>query len=132
MNIFEAASRKGLLFGSNQGQLDVSDLWLLPLKSVTGTSLDSVAKSVNKELKLSSEESFVDTKSPTNTELELKMEIVKHIITVKLDEKGAKEKAAATRSRNDQIRKLIADKKNDELGSLSITDLEAMLEGDKA
>lgn len=84
MNLFEIATRKKFRFPSQKGQLNVEQLWDLPLTSKTGPNLDDVAKTVNRELKEQAEESFVET-STNGRKLELQqmLDTVVHIIEAK-------------------------------------------------
>ena len=64
---FEKASRIRLRFDTPQGSLTVEDLWQLPLTSRTGrANLDDIAKSLNRQLKETAEESFVVKNNKTN------------------------------------------------------------------
>lgn len=79
--MFEKASRVKLRYSTNRGVLSVEDLWDLSLEQ-----LDPIAINLNKRLKESQTESFIKTRTKDATELELKFNIVKHIIDVKLQE----------------------------------------------
>lgn len=71
-----------------RGMINVIDLWDLSL-----TNLDSVFKTLNAEVKKSEEESLLNTKSKEDEEISNKIEIVKYIVDVKLDEKKKREDA---------------------------------------
>ena len=71
-----------------RGMINVIDLWDLSL-----TNLDSVFKTLNAEAKKSEEESLLNTKSKEDEEISNKIEIVKYIVGVKLDEKKKREDA---------------------------------------
>ena len=71
MNNFEKATRLRLRFETSRGNLNVEDLWRLPL-----AELDKLAIALNKQLKESSEESFIKAKSKDNKLLELPFAIV--------------------------------------------------------
>ena len=87
MNIFEQATRRAIRFESAKGDLSVEQLWDLPLQSRNQFDLDTVAKTVNRQLNAVTEESFVSVReNPAKETLSLKLEIVKHIISVKLQE----------------------------------------------
>ena len=122
MNIFERASRGKTRFQSVKGWLSVEDLWDLSL-----THLDTIAKGVNKALKAESEESFISTKSEKNTELELQLDILKHVIASKLAQEEINKKSAETRARKERIEALIIEKKEKQLGEKSVEELEAQL-----
>lgn len=122
INLFEQASRLKLRFQTAKGLLSIEDLWDLPL-----TNLDTLYKSLNKQVKETEEESFIEVKSSANEKLEVMFEIVKHIIKVKLASfqtaKVAKENAA----KKAQILELIHQKKNESLASMPVEELEKML-----
>jgi hypothetical protein len=127
--MFEKATRQQLRFNSKKGLLSVEDLWTLPLKaSGTSVDLDEVAKIVHKELKDSEEVSFVAPVTSSNTAAQLKMDIVKHIISVKLAEQAAAQKARETKEKKQMIMQIIAQKQNDALANSSVEDLQKMLD----
>ena len=127
--MFEKATRQQLRFNSKKGLLSVEDLWTLPLKaSGTSVDLDDVAKIVHKELKESEEVSFVAPVTSSNTAAQLKMDIVKHIIAVKLAEQDAAEKARETKEKKQMIMQIIAEKQNQALANSSVEDLQKMLD----
>lgn len=120
-NIFEQASRLKLRFETTKGLLSVEDLWQLSLQS-----LDTIAKAVNRKLKEVAEESFIPTPIRTNSasaELQLKLDLLKHVITT-LD---AETKAKLARSKRQadlaQLRQLAAAKTNEALASQSLEDI---------
>ena len=82
--LFENATREKVRFETSRGVISVEDVWDLPLQSKNGFDLDSIAKDVNRQLKASGEESFVKPTTAGDSVLELKLEIIKHIIKVKL------------------------------------------------
>lgn len=122
MNLFEQASRQKLRFQTSKGLLPTEDLWDLPL-----TNLDTLAKSLNKQVKETEEESFIEVKSSANEKLEVMFEIVKHIIKVKLDEKEAARIAKENTAKKTQILELIHQKKNESLANMPVEELEKML-----
>ncbi len=120
--MFEVASKLKLRFKTSIGSLSTEDLWDLTLPS-----LDALAKSLNKEVKEESEESFIKSKSKANEILELKFEIVKHVIKVKLEEAEAKKTLAEKKARKAYITEILNKKKDEALSSKSIEELEAEL-----
>lgn len=122
MNIFEQASRLKLTFSTNKGQLSVEHLWDLSLDS-----LDTLAKGVNRELKASEEESFVKTRTKANTELVLRLEILKRVIEVKLQEQEDKKNRAAKRAQLDTLEQLRDNKALQELQNLSLEEINARI-----
>ena len=121
-NIFEFASRNKVRFPF-KGMISVEDLWDLSL-----TNLDSIYKTLNKQVKQSEEESLLSTKASVDTELEVQIAIVKHIVSVKLAEKEAAEKASIKKAQKQKIMSIIATKENEALQNSSIDDLKKMLD----
>lgn len=129
MNIFEVATRKKLRFSSVKGELTVEQLWDLPLLILSSTrdvkaDLDTIARGINTELKGVSEESFVAVKpDPRKADLETKLEVVKHIIGVKLTEKAAAEKKAENAEKRRKLLDALASKEDQALATLSKDDI---------
>ena len=121
-NIFEYAVRNKLRFPF-KGMISVEDLWDLPL-----SNLDSIYKILNKQVKQSEEESLLTTKTNVDKELEVQIAIVKHIVSVKLEEKEAREKAAAKEAQKQKIMSIIATKEDEALRNSSVDDLRKMLD----
>lgn len=121
-NIFEYAVRNKVRFPF-KGMISVEDLWDLSL-----TNLDSIYKTLNKQVKQSEEESLLSTCANVNTELEVKIAIIKHIVSVKLTEKENAEKAAAKKAQKQKIMSIIATKENEALQNSSIEELNKMLD----
>ena len=121
-NIFEFAVRNKLRF-PYKGLITVEDLFDLSL-----TNLDSIYKTLNKQVKQSEEESLLSTKASVDTELEVQIAIVKHIVSVKLAEKEAAEKASAKKVQKQKIMSIIAAKQDEALQNSSIDDLKKMLD----
>jgi spore cortex formation protein SpoVR/YcgB (stage V sporulation) len=124
MSLFEKAAKQKLRFNSSKGQLTVEDLFDLSL-----TSLDNIAKAVNRKLKDEVEESFIQKKSTASAELELQLDILKYIIEYKTSVEEANKKRAETVARKHQIEEILMRKKSQELEDLSVDELQAMLNG---
>ena len=121
-NIFEYAVRNKIRFPF-KGMISVEDLWDLSL-----INLDYIYKTLNKQVKQSEEESLLTTKTNIDTELEVQIAIVKHIVSVKLAEQEAREKEAAKKAQKQKIMSIIATKENEALQNSSIDDLKKMLD----
>ena len=121
-NIFEFASRNKVRFPF-KGMISVEDLWQLSVKE-----LDSMYKTWNKQVKQSEEESLLTPKSNVDTELEVQIASVKHIVSVKLAEKEAAEKTSAKKDQKQKIMSIIATKQDEALQNSSIDDLKKMLD----
>lgn len=121
-NLFEVATRKQYRF-HYKGMLSVEELWQLPLNG-----LDSVFKALNSQVKQATEESLLDNKTKEDEELTNKIEIVKHIVEVKLSEQSVKEGEKLRKERNQKIMSILAIKEEDELQNKSPEELRSMLE----
>lgn len=131
MEMFEVASRAKLRFESPKGQLGVEDLWDLPLTStVSGkANLDDVARTLHKQLKNDDNVSFVTVSNKSDPAVQLKFDIVKHIIDVRLEENKAAATERAKAEQKQKILGLIADREDDALKSLPLEELRKLLEG---
>ena len=129
MNLFEYATRNKIRFESVAGFITVEDLWDLKLTNGrSNMNLDSVAKSIARKLREMDEESFVEKSVNTGKRLlEIQLEIVKHIINVKITE--AEEASKRLVRAQERKRLLIAlDKKQEEkIDSMSEEDIEKRL-----
>ena len=121
-NIFEYAVRNKVRFPF-KGMISAEDLWDLSL-----TNLDSIYKTLNKQVKQSEEESLLKTKTSVDAELKVQIDIVKYIVSVKLAEQEAREKALAKKEKKQKIMSIIATKENEELQNSSVDELKKMLD----
>lgn len=124
--MFEKASRMKIRFNTDKGQLSVEDLWDLPLTSAKQVSLDQIARDINRELRETSELSFVLEKTKENELAELKFSVVKHIIDVRLAERKAKEDRAINQEKVRQIDEILRAKEADDLKGKSVEELKQM------
>jgi hypothetical protein len=122
MSIFEKASKAKLRFSTSRGQLSTEDLWDLSLES-----LDQIAVAIDKALETAGKKSFIGKRDTTNTTLELQLEILKHIIEVKLAEKDAKAKRVERNAQLAQLKELAASKSNEALQGKSLEEINKMI-----
>ena len=121
VNLFEVATKTRMRF-PYKGSISVEDLWDLSL-----TALDSVFKTLNAQVKQSKEESLLSMKSKEDEVLENQIEIVKYIVSVKLDEKAAREDALEKKEKKQKIMQIMATKQDEALQNASMEDLQKML-----
>lgn len=119
-NMFEVATRERFRFPF-RGLISVEDLWILPVKD-----LDSIFKVLNSELKQVKEESLLEIKTQKDQELDIKIEIVKYIVKIKLEEGQARANAKKKKEEKQKILELIASKRDENLQTKSIEELEKM------
>lgn len=121
--MFEKAARLKIRFETSRGVLSVEDLWDLPL-----SALDNIYKSLRRISKAASEESLLDTVSAEAGIVELKAEIVKHIVQVKLAENVERENEAANKAKKEKILEILSRKQDASLENMSEEDLRKMVE----
>ena len=128
MKMFEELTRKKARFETSKGEIDVEQLWDLPLEAKDNFDLDTVAKKIAKEIKDSEEGSFVKKSTDKNTFNKLKLEAVKHIIQVKLVEAEEKANAKFKKEQKNKILEILAKKQDSELEGKTPEELQKMLE----
>lgn len=121
-NIFEYATRNKLRYPF-KGVITTEDLWDLDVQQ-----LNDIFKTLKAEERKTKEESLLAEPSKKDAILTAKIDIIRHIVTVKLnDAKRAsfeKEKA----ERKQQLMSILADKQNEELKSKSAEEIQQMLD----
>lgn len=122
MNVFEYATRRKVRFPF-KGQVSTEDLWDLSLEN-----LDSIYKTLKAQVKAEQGESLLRKASPNDELLDVQIEIVTHIVNVKLAEREARQKDRERRERNARIKEIIAQKQDADLQSKSVEELEKMLD----
>ena len=105
-----------------RGMINVIDLWDLSL-----TNLDSVFKTLNAEAKKFDEESLLNTKSKEDEEISNKIEIVKYIVSVKLDEKKKREDAKKNAEMRQRLLEIKAKRQDAALENMSDEELDKAL-----
>jgi len=120
--MFETAVRTKMRFPF-RGIVSVEDLWDLSVRD-----LDSVFKVLNSQLKQTKEESLLDTRTREDKELDIKIEIVKHIVKVKLEEEDLRLKAKERKEQKQRILEILSAKQDESLQSKSEEELRAMLD----
>ena len=127
--MFEKAARLQLRFDSPKGPLTVEDLWNLPLTSVNPArpNLDEIARGLHKQLKSGEDVSFVLKEKKSDAVVQLKFDIVKHIIDVRLTEAEAAALVRSNAEKKQKIMALIADKQDEELKGKSLEELNALV-----
>lgn len=121
--MFEQATRLKLRF-AHKGNISCEDLW-----DLTVNDLDVIYKTLSKSKQSSGDEhSLLEKKSKDNEIVDLKLEIVKHVFTVKVEEKKTRENLAARALQKRKIQALIADKQDEELKGKSVEELNKLID----
>jgi hypothetical protein len=121
-NLFISAIRGKFRFPF-KGLVNVEDSFDMSVRD-----LDLVFKSLNSELKQVKEESLLDLKTQQDKELDMKIEIVKYIVSVKLEEESLRLKAKEKKEQKQKLLELLAEKQDESLKGKSIEEIKAMLE----
>jgi hypothetical protein len=125
--MFQKASRLKLRFIATTGHaFNVEDLWDMPLKSTRTVSLDALAMATHKRIKDSQEVSFVDEVQKDSTE-QLRLDILKHVISTKQAENAAIRKESEIKAERQRLMELIDRKQNEADESLSLDELNEKL-----
>lgn len=120
--MFIKASREKMRF-PYKGLATVEDLWDLSV-----TELDKIYKSLNAKTKQAQEESLLEVKTSEDETLTAQIEIIKYIVSVKLEEKKAAEMAKERKEQKQKIMSILASKQDEALQGKSIEELEKMLD----
>lgn len=130
-NIFEQASRQQLRFETIKGTLSVEDLWELPLTSTTGKAcLDGIAIALHKQLRASTDVvSFVDSTATQDPAVQLRFDLVKHIIETRKAENAEAANAKAKAETKQQILAALDRKRAGAIEAMSEEQLKQMLAG---
>lgn len=120
--MFEIATRNKFRF-PYKGMISVEDLWDLPL-----TALDSIYKTLNKQVKQDKEDSLLETRSKESEVVELQIAIVKYIVSTKQIEAAAKIAAKENADKRRRIMEIMANKQDEELMSKTVEELQKMLD----
>lgn len=125
-NHFLAASRCQLRFATTRGLITTEDLWQLSLKN-----LDAIAVSVDGELSKTSRKSFLENPDPkvdaAAKENELRMEILKEIISIRQEENKASLAESVRVRQKAFLKDLLEKKKIGAMESKTIEEIEAEL-----
>lgn len=119
--IFEVALRSKFRFPF-RGLISTEDLYDLPVES-----LDLIFKELNSQIKRVKEESLLGSKTLQDKELEMKIDIIKYIVTTKLEETEKRSKAKEIREQKQKVLEIISAKKDASLENKSVEELEKML-----
>lgn len=121
-NMFEFATRTKMRFPF-KGQISVEDLWDLRVED-----LDTVFKSLNKQIKQTKEESLLATKTTEDTILDTQIAIVKYIFDVKVQETNERLLEKERKEKRQKIMSILATKQEQELQNKSEEELQKMLD----
>lgn len=120
-DIFKNATKKKYRWNF-RGVCTVEDLWDLSVEN-----LDIIYKALKKQQKEADGESLLTTVSKEDKVLAEKIEIIKAIVTDKLNAAEKAKNAAKKRRENQRILEIMADKQDAALRDKTLEELQAML-----
>lgn len=120
--LFIKAARKKFRFEVARGLITVEDLFDLSLEA-----LDKVAVNVSNKIDAANGKSFISKRSASTADLDAQLEILKFVIETKQKEAEEKKERAEKAKRKEFLEELLAKKKADQLGSLSVEEIEKQL-----
>lgn len=126
MDLFLVASRMKCRFNSPSGPLMAEDLWDLPL-SGNRANLDDIAKDLNKQLKSTSEQSFVKPATTSSNEVQVKFDLVLFVIKTKMEERDQALTLSQKQADKQKIMEIIAWKKDKALEGKTLEELQALV-----
>jgi len=122
MSNFKLATRSKLRFQTSRGILSTEQLWDLSI-----SELDALAVSLEEAVEKSGRKSFVVKTTEKSKKSKLQFDIVLEILNTLMEEQDIATQASKVKRNNDKILALIARKKETELESMSVEDLEKLL-----
>lgn len=127
--MFEQASRMKLRFETERGSLSAEDLWDLPLTSSTGRlNLDEIALDLHGQLKGAAEVvSFVDEAAKGDPVVQLRFDLVKHVIDVRKKENAEALAAKDRQATKQRLMAALERKRDNKFETMSEEDLQAEL-----
>lgn len=120
--MFEKASREKFRY-PYKGSVSTEDLWDLSVEE-----LDSIYKTLNKQVKAVNEESLLSTKRKEDATLTSQIDIVKHIFTIKLTEAEERKNAKAKAEQKQKLFAILAQKQEAELYGKTPAEIQAMID----
>lgn len=121
-NMFEIAARNKFRFPF-RGIVSTEDLFDLSVEN-----LDSIFKNLNSQVKQANEESLLVVRTQEDDTLSTMIEIIKHIVKVKLEEEAARLQARERRLKKQKIMEIVESKQDADLQTKSIDELQSMLD----
>lgn len=116
--MYKEASKMKLRFSTVKGNLSVEDLWDLNL-----TALDKMAVAIDEQISKNPKKSFISETTPEDKVSKLKLDILKDIISTKLEEKAKKDSEKQKISERNKLLEILAKKEEASLENLSIEEL---------
>lgn len=124
------AARTKVRFATARGPLAFEDLWDMPLEAPRANdkfSLDELAIATEAELSATASKSFVKKSTNKNAEVQLRFDLIKFVIEVKLEEAEKASKAKTKKAEKEKLLRLLAKKQDEKLEGMSEEDIQAQI-----
>jgi hypothetical protein len=125
--MFEIASRKKIRFDIPRGQVTVEDLWDLPLTSLRNPNLDDIARNLHKQLNNGENVSFVHGTNMSDSQIQFKFDLVRHIIDTRLEENKLRSEEQNRATKKQALLAIMAERQADDIRNLPTEELQKMI-----
>lgn len=122
LNMFEVATRNKIRFPF-RGMVSVEDLWDLSVED-----LDKVFKVLNSQVKQVKEESLLNNKTKEDEVLEVQINIIKHIVNIKLEESKLRLKKKENKEKKQKLLSILESKQEADLQNKSAEEIQKMID----
>ena len=122
-SLFILASRKKFRFAFVRGSVNSEDLWDLNL-----LDLDKIAVALDAEIQKAGGKTFIAKRTASTTELNQKLEIVKHVIQTKQDEADAAKDRREKEAKRATLTGLLERKQIEKLEGMTEEEIKKQLE----
>ena len=126
-NMFEIASRQKIRFDIPRGQVTVEDLWDLPLTSLRNPNLDDIARNLHKQLNNGENVSFVHGTNMSDSQIQFKFDLVRHIIDTRLEENKLRSEEQNRATKKQALLAIMAERQADDIRNLPTEELQKMI-----
>jgi len=120
-NLFMQASKMGVTFNF-KGTITVNDLWDLSQKD-----LDKIYRDLTAEQRAVSGDSLMEERK-ANTELEVKIEVVKAVFEQKKQDAADNLARAKNKERKERLKELLDKKQDEQFSSLPVEEIQKMID----
>lgn len=128
-NMFEIATRKKVRFDTSRGMMSVEDLWELPLTSTKNNpNLDDIARNLHRQLNNGENVSFVHGTNMSDSQVQFKFDLVRHIIDTRLEENKIRSESQERATKKQALLAIMAERQSADIRNLPMEDLQKMID----
>lgn len=127
--MFEIAARKKVRFDTSRGMMSVEDLWELPLTSTKNNpNLDDIARNLHRQLNNGENVSFVHGTNMSDSQVQFKFDLVRHIIDTRLEENKIRSESQERATKKQALLAIMAERQSADIRNLPMEDLQKMID----